>query len=330
MSMKPSEQAFVRNADGSYTVTGKVKEFGKISGTYLSGIVGQNPWATPFTTTAKMLRLLVEDISDKPAIHAGTVMEPKILDHFGAIHAEQMYEPRAGDHEEWKPDFEDEFFTGHIDGIMPDGRLAEVKTTSRPQDWDGKIPVYYYMQASLYAKFLNAPSIAFLVGFTNKNVLSDPDSWIPDETNTIMVECNIMDGLDALMDKAKAVYSDTVLKMRTSIPDMTNPIDAEAVAYLDAQLWDKDEASDCADIIGRLNNDMEVYKAIQKDIDKKKELLSIYMRRHELYVVEGRSTYIQRANTRRTSIDTAQLKRDGVYDIYAKQTEYETLKIKTK
>lgn len=328
MSVSPSEQTFVRNSDGSYTVIGKVKEFGKISGTYMSGLLGCNPWATPFTTTAKMLRLLVEDISDKPSVHAGTVLEPKILDHFGAVHADQMYDSRTGDHEDWKPDFEDEFFTGHIDGLMPDGRLVEVKTTSRPQDWDGKIPEYYHMQASLYARFMDAPSIVFLVGFTNKYTLSDPDSWVPDEKNTMKVECDIMDGFDQMMDRARAVYSDTVLKMRTAVPDMTNPIDVEAAALLDAQIWTEDEASGALDRLVSLNNELEVYKALQKEFDSKKALMSLYMRKHDLHEVVGTDYFIQRGTLKRTVIDTDQLKADDIYEIYAKQTEYETLKIK--
>lgn len=330
MSVSPSEQSFVRNSDGSYTVVGKVKDFGKISGTYMSGLLGCNPWATPFTTTAKMLRLLVEDISDKPSVHAGTVLEPKILDHFGAVHADQMYESRTGDHEDWKPDFEDEFFTGHIDGLMPDGRLVEVKTTSRPQDWDGKIPEYYHIQASLYARFLKAPSIVFLVGFTNRNTLSDPESWVPDNKNTMKVECDEIDGFDQMMRRARDIYSDTVLKMRTSVPDMTNPIDAEAVSLLDAQIWTEDEASNALDGLASLNADLECYKDLQKDFDSKKALLSLYMRKHDLYEVVGKDCFLQRGTTKRTVINTDQLKADDIYDIYAKQVEYETLKIKKK
>lgn len=328
MPVTASEQGFVRNSDGSYTITSKVKDFGKISGTYMSGLLGVNPWATPFTTTAKMLRLLVEDISDKPAVRTGTVLEPKILDYFGAIHADSMYDARKGDHEEWKPDFEDEFFTGHIDGLMADGRLVEVKTTSRPQDWDGRIPVYYHIQASLYAKFLNAPSISFLVGFTTRETQSNPESWIPTDKNTMRVDCDVMDGFDDMMDRAREVYSDTVLKMRTTVPDLTNPVDAEVVACLDAQLWDEDEASDVVNKVAALNSDLEVYKVIQKDMDAKKQLLSLYMHKHGLFSVAGKDCYVQRGVTNRTVIDSEQLKKDGVYDIYAKTNEYETLKIK--
>ena len=155
MSVMPSLQGFRKNPDGSYTVTDRREPYGKITGTSISSVIGKNPWQTPFSSAVRMLRLFNEDISDKPSIHAGVVMEPKILDHFGAVHGDEIFAVRSGDHETWASDFEDSIFGGHIDGLMPDGAVVEVKTSSRPQDWDNAIPYHYHLQASLY-EVLNA------------------------------------------------------------------------------------------------------------------------------------------------------------------------------
>lgn len=326
-----SKQGFQRNPDRSYSVTDKREDFGKITGTLISGLLDCNPWQTPFSTAVKMLRLFNEDISDKPSVHAGTVIEPKILDYAGALHGEDVFQSdKSGDHENWVSDFQDEYFGGHIDGLMPDGAVVEVKTSSRPKDWDGQIPKHYWMQASLYAHFLKTDKIVFLVGFTDRDTWSDPDSWIPTPDNTIRVDTVPIPGFEKMMEDALAIYKDTVLMGRTPVPDLTNDIDCQIVQYLDAQLWDDSEVSQAVDEVARLSHSMAEYNSIKTELDNEKELLKLFMQYNNVDVAIGSAAEIERSVTYRTSIDTNQLKKDGVYEVYAKQKMYENLKLKVR
>ena len=326
----PSLQGFRKNPDGSYTVTDRREPYGKITGTSISSVIGKNPWQTPFSSAVRMLRLFNEDISDKPSIHAGVVMEPKILDHFGAVHGDEIFAVRSGDHETWASDFEDSIFGGHIDGLMPDGAVVEVKTSSRPQDWDNAIPYHYHLQASLYAHFLNVERIVFLVGFTDRETLANPDSWVPTKDNCIRVDCGIADGFDDILGDARAFYESTVLKDTTPVPDMDSPIDSMLVRYLDAQLWNDDEVLDAVDGIDSLNQRIQELTALQDELTMRKEILSLYMDYNHVDEVYGNSVCVERSLRSKQSVDTQLLKRDGLYDMYCKRTEYKTMKIKKK
>ena len=328
MSVMPSLQGVRKNPDGSYTVTDKREPYGKVTGTSISAVIGKNPWQTPFSSAVRMLRLFNEDISDKPSIHAGVVMEPKILDHFGAIHGDEIFAVRSGDHETWASDFDDEIFGGHIDGLMPDGAVVEVKTSSRPQDWDNAIPYHYHLQASLYAHFLKTDRIVFLVGFTDRETLANPDVWVPSKDNCIRVDCGIADGFDGILGDARDFYESTVLKDTTPVPDMSNPIDEMLVQYLDAQLWNDEEVLDAVNGIDDLNQRIQELTALQDELAMKKEILSLYMDYNHVDEVDGNSVVIERSLRSKQSIDAQLLKRDGLYDMYCKRTEYKTMRIK--
>lgn len=323
-------QGFRKNADGSYSITDKREPYGKVTGTQISGLLGMNPWNTPFSTAVKMMRLYNEDKSGSPSIHAGVVMEPKILDYMGATHADDIFSKREGDHEVWASDFDDEIFGGHIDGLMPDGSVVEIKTSSRPQDWKNGIPVHYHMQASLYAHFLKTDRIVFGVGFTNRETLADPDSWIPNKDNTVIIETEIMDGFDDMMADAERIYRNTVLSGRTPVPDMNNPIDADIVRYLDAQIWNDSQVKDSIDRINDLNGLLADLKRYEDLLETAKTEMSLYMDYNDVAEVESDDIIISRGVISRTSVDTNLLKKDGLYETYARKKDYKTMKIVNK
>lgn len=328
MSVMPSLQKFIKNKDGSYTVIKKNEPYGKITGTQISGLLKMNPWQTPFGTAVRIMRLYNEYISDKPSVYAGTVIEPKILDYIGAVHGDDVFGKRKGDHETWASDFEDPIFGGHIDGLMPDGTVVEIKTSSRPQDWDGKIPVHYHMQASLYAHFLGTKDIIFGVGFTDRKTIADPEKWVPTKDNTLILKTGIMDGFDKIMEDAKTFYERTVLLDRTPVPDMSNEGDREIVRYLDAQLWEDDELQNQLAKIQKLMDCMAEYKVCESRLESAKTELALYMDYNGVSEVESDKMTFSRDQYTRNSVDINQLKNDGLYDLYLKEKIYKTLTIK--
>lgn len=326
----PSLQGFKKNADGSYSVTEKRAEYGKVTGTQMSGILNMNPWQTPFSTSVRMMRLFNEDISDKPSVHAGTVIEPKILDYIGAVHGDEVFEKREGDHESWASDFQDDIFGGHVDGFMPDGSIVEIKTSSRPQDWNKQIPIHYHIQASLYAEFFKADRIIFAVGFTDKDTLSNPDGFVPDKNNTIVVETGKIVGFDKMLKDAEEFYRRFILNGVTPIPDASNPIDRQIMSYLDAQLWTEEDAKTEMQLMNAYQDSLDNVKNLQTMLDDSKQRFGLFMDYNDIGEISDGSTTIKRAVYSRTAIDTNLLKKDGLYDLYAKEKEYKTVKITRK
>lgn len=326
MPVKPSLQGFIHNTDGVFQVTERKAPYGKISGTMMAGLIGKSKWETPFTVTSKLLRLFTDDISDKREIKAGTIIEGPILKYLGAIPGDELFEQRKGDHEEWPSDFDDDTFAGHIDGMMPDGTLVEVKTTKNPEDWANGVPIHYHIQASLYAHFLKTDKILFAVGFTDDAILSDPASFVPSKDNVRLFNVGIIDGFDKMLVRAKQIYDNTVLKDVTADPDLDDPRDVRVYDILNAQLWDDDRLKVVIDELVQNQKVMDEAKAAEKRIQAIKECMVMYMNTHDVDIVRGTEMDAKITRSTRSVIDTDALKRDGLYDIYTKQVNIESIR----
>lgn len=326
MPVRPSLQGFTRTPDGVFQVTDRKAPYGKISGTMMAGLLGKSKYETPFTITAKLLRLFGEDISDKKEVKAGTIIEGPILKYLGAVPGDELFEQRKGDHEEWPSDFDDDTFAGHIDGMMPDGTLVEVKTTKNPEDWVKGVPIHYHIQASLYAHFLKTDRILFAVGITDEDTLSDPSSFVPSKDNVSIYNVGIIDGFDEMLAKAKAIYENTVLKGVTALLDLDDPRDLRVYDIIDSQIWDDERATIVIDELVHNQKIMEDAKAAEKRIQAIKECMVMYMNTHDLDIVRGTTMDAKISRTSRSVIDTDALKRDGLYEIYSKQVNIESIR----
>lgn len=321
----PSLQGF-EFRDGRYHVTEQRRSFGKVTGTMMAGLLDKSRWSTPFTTTAKMLRLYNEDISDKKEVTAGVIMEPKILDYIGALHGDDIYSERKGDHAEWKSDFEDDIFGGHIDGLMPDGTVVEVKTTRNIEDWLNGPPIYYWIQASLYAHFLDSERIIFMVGITDDVTLSDPKSWEPTKHTVARYDVPVIDGFKGMMEEARRIYAETVLKGRTT-PVTDNPMDARVSSLLGAQLWGEDDLNEAVLQYKDTQARMDAYKETEQRMSEQREVMDMYLRSHGITEARTAHGMIKKTSYTRHTINTDALKRDGLYDVYIKPTVVESIRI---
>ena len=322
----PSLQGFIRAPNGALVVTDKKAPYGKITGTRLAAVVGKSRWDTPFTAIAKIMRLFNEELDSKE-LRAGTVIEPKILEYIGATPGDVIFGERKGNHEEWKSDFDDEIFGGHIDGQMPDGSIVEVKTTKNPEDWLNGPPEYYWIQASLYAHFLGTDKIIFMVGFTDADILADPDSFVCNEKTVARYDVGIIPGFDDMLRKARDIYLSTVAADHTPIPDFSNPNDYRVFELLNAQIWDEKDVKARVDDLVNLQARMNDYKDIEKKVSEAKERLSMYMGTHDVEVVNGTNFDVKINKITKQIVDTDALKRDGVFNIYTKKAEYEMLRV---
>lgn len=199
----------------------------KVSGTSVGALLGKSPYATPFTTTARLLGLWDEDISAKPAVIAGKLLEERIIDYLSSsasqlgtfLKAEDVFEERKGAHDKWVSDFEDDVFSGHVDGIVSrDGSdyILEIKTTSRRAfeagSWDGHPPEHYLWQVYLYNHFITKQDKAYFgLGILDEDTYSNPNMWVPNRENCRVYEVSIDQAYVAsVLDGLRHTYAFTV------------------------------------------------------------------------------------------------------------------------
>ena len=322
MSLLPPKHPFVIHED-HIEVTEDVQPY-KITGTTLAGVVGRSPWETPFTTACKLLGLYREDISDKPAIHTGVVLEPCILDLGGAIPAEAIFQPRHGEHGFWPSDWEDDVFGGHIDGMMPDGRVVEVKTTSDLSRWANGVPEHYWIQASLYSWFLTGgEDIVFLVGLVDSETYKDPYSWNA-EGNLYRYEVPIHPDTGRMIEYGRRWYEHV---RNGTTPEFCedDPRDMKVLKALRECKMDEDDMVELLKQIRDVQTEYDAYmEAVKPIADRLEDLKTslktqMVLRNMDTMSTDGISVTITTQN--RESVDLAKLRDDG-YDI----EDYVTLK----
>lgn len=240
---KPPTNKFTIEGDVIRVAPGS--EVHKVSGTSMGGILGVSPFATPFTVACNLLGVASEDISDKPAVKVGIALEGKIIDYadktypsVGAFFpAEKIFEKRAGDHNSWTSDFEDDTFAGHVDGIVmsDDGDyILEVKTSANMDSWADGVPRYYQLQVALYNYFITKRDLAYVVlGKVNENTYGDYHTWIANENTVALFEMPIdQEMFEETLDTVREWYSKYILNGVTPPYDPDNPMDVEMFNHL--------------------------------------------------------------------------------------------------
>lgn len=221
----------------------------KISGTSLGAFIGCSEYGTPFTASTKLLGLWGEDISNKPSVITGTVLEERIIEYQASKHptlgnflkATDVFDARTGDHSDWGSDFEDDVFSGHVDGIISkDGKdyILEVKTANIKQieekgTWRNGVPEHYLWQVYLYNHFITQQDTAyFLLGIVDETTYKNPYLWVPNKDNCKIFPVSIDREMVARkIEEVRQIYNNTVAK-GISMPCTTSPLDAEIMTYL--------------------------------------------------------------------------------------------------
>lgn len=69
-----------------------------------------------------------------------------------------------------------------------DDLIVEIKTTKRAEDWLKDIPIYYKLQAALYAYLSKIDDVIITCSFLKDGDYEDPAVFVPTIDNTIVVE----------------------------------------------------------------------------------------------------------------------------------------------
>lgn len=196
--------------DGNVIKVESPKKPKKITGTRLASIMDHNKWTTPFKTWCEITKTYEEPFEDTIYTIFGKTVEPKQAEYVQNTYfpTEKIVSPKDvfGDdyfNKTYGDFFKDksDIFGGMWDYLLQDedGKVVgvlEMKTTKRAEDWQDETPIYYELQASLYAYLLGVDKVYMVCSFTDNEDYNNPDGFIPSAKNTIIREFNVSDKFD--------------------------------------------------------------------------------------------------------------------------------------
>lgn len=259
----------------------------KLTATRFATIMGLNTWATPFSAWCEMTRTYEEPFEDTIYTIAGKVIEPKVCDYLRSRYFMDIKSPTdvyGPDYfkKTWGDFFSDVEGLGGMWDFLGDDFVVEVKTTKRVEDWkgvDGKVdpPIYYKLQACLYAYLLGFDDVVMTCSFLQDKDYVNPEAFVPNVDNTVVIEFKVSEEFptfkESYIDPALKFWRENVL---TGIsPEYDEKKDAEILKVLRKNVT---EAKD-ADIVKLMKEGdrlkASIDKAKAKIADKEKRLKEI-------------------------------------------------------
>ena len=323
----------------------------KLTATRFATIMGLNAWSTPFSAWCEMTRTYEEPFEDSIYTVAGKVIEPKICQYLKSRYFMDIKSPTDVYGEDyfkktWGDFFPDSEALGGMWDFLGDDFVVEVKTTKRVEDWkgvDGKVepPIYYKLQASLYAYLLGFDDVVMTCSFLQDKDYANPEAFVPNVDNTVVIEFKVSEEYptfkESYIEPALKFWRDHVL---TGIsPKFDEKKDAEILKVLRKNVTEAEDA-DIAKLMAEGDKlRASIDKAEEKIADKKKRLKEIeetvkksmvnQFRDGDKKVEIGTSKYTWTlTKSERNSLDSTALKKElpDVFKKYTKVSEVYTLK----
>lgn len=323
----------------------------KLTATRFATIMGLNAWSTPFSAWCEMTRTYEEPFEDNIYTVAGKVIEPKICEYLKNRYFMDIKSPTdvyGADYfkKTWGDFFPDSEALGGMWDFLGDDFVVEVKTTKRVEDWkgaDGKVepPIYYKLQASLYAYLLGFDDVVMTCSFLQDKDYVNPEAFVPNVDNTVVIEFKVSEEFptfkESYIEPALKFWRDHVL---TGIsPEFDEKKDAEILKVLRKNVTEAEDA-DIAKLMAEGDKlRASIDKAEEKIADKKKRLKEIedtvkksmvnQFRDGDKKVEIGTSKYTWTlTKSERNSLDSTALKKElpDVFKKYTKTTDVYTLK----
>ena len=323
----------------------------KLTATRFATIMNLNTWSTPFSAWCEMTRTYEEPFEDSIYTVAGKVIEPKICEYLKSRYFMDIKSPTdvyGPDYfkKTWGDFFPDSEALGGMWDFLGDDFVVEVKTTKRVEDWkgvDGKVepPIYYKLQAALYAYLLGFDDVVMTCSFLQDKDYVNPEAFVPSVDNTVVIEFKVSEEFptfeESYIDPALKFWRDHVL---TGIsPEFDEKKDAEILKVLRKNVTEAEDA-DIAKLMAEGDKlRASIDKAEEKIADKKKRLKEIedtvkksmvnQFRDGDKKVEIGTSKYTWTlTKSERNSLDSTALKNElpDVFKKYTKTTDVYTLK----
>jgi predicted phage-related endonuclease len=323
----------------------------KLTATRFATIMGLNAWSTPFSAWCEMTRTYEEPFEDTIYTKAGKVIEPKICDYLRERYFMDIKSPTdvyGPDYfkKTWGDFFHDVEALGGMWDFLGDDFVVEVKTTKRVEDWrgvDGKVepPIYYKLQASLYAYLLGFDNVVMTCSFLQDKDYANPEAFVPTVDNTVVIEFKLSEAFptfkESYIDPALKFWRDHVL---TGIsPEFDEKKDANILKELRKNVTEASD-KDIAKLMAEADKlRVSVDKAEARIADKKKRIKEIEDQVKEsmksqfrdgdkkVEIASKKYTWTL-SKSERNSLDSTKLKKElpDVFTKYSKKSEVYSLK----
>ena len=321
----------------------------KLTGTRFGAVLGYNVWKSEFATWCEMTDTYKEPFIDNKYTIAGKTIEP-IIDEYlrKSYYMTNLYKPEdlypANSEQMQKRDFflDREIFGGMWDAVLLNDdntvdTVIEIKTSSRPEDWEKDIPIHYALQASLYAYLLNVEKVIIVCSFLKDQEYDNPGAFVPTAKNTIVRSFNVLDkfpNFNLLIEKAKLWYKDHVL---TGISPQYLPEDEDVLKALKTKYVDPDAdieelMEETIVLAEQLKGAEEAIKPMQKRLKALQEAIKEYsvqqFKPNENNVVMTLKGFTFNTGlSYKKEIDKDKLKEDGLLDAYTITKPVYTLRV---
>lgn len=323
----------------------------KLTATRFATIMGLNAWSTPFSAFCEMTRTYEEPFEDSIYTIAGKVIEPKICEYLRTRYFMDIKSPTdvyGPDYfkKTWGDFFHDVEALGGMWDFLGDDFVVEVKTTKRVEDWrgvDGEVepPIYYKLQASLYAYLLGFDNVVMTCSFLQDKDYANPEDFVPTVDNTVVIEFKLSEAFptfkESYIDPALKFWRDHVL---TGIsPEFDEKKDANILKELRKNVTEASD-KDIAKLMAEADKlRVSVDKAEARIADKKKRIKEIEDQVKEsmksqfrdgdkkVEIASKKYTWTL-SKSERNSLDSTKLKKElpDVFTKYSKKSEVYSLK----
>lgn len=316
----------------------------KITATRFATILGLNAWNTPFSAWCEITRTYEDPFVESKYTAAGKVIEPKVIAYLQNVMFMDIKSPTdvyGKDYfkQTWGDFFHEREALGGMWDALGDDYVVEIKTTKRVEDWADDVPIYYKLQACLYAWLLGFDKVIVTVSFLNDSDYEHPEDYQPSYSNTKVYEIIVSEAFPTFEEDyvkpAPDFWNENVL---TGIsPEFNEKKDADILKELRKNTLDVDdkEFNKILKEADKLQSSIDLAEAKIKDKkdrlkklnDKAKEFMRKQFRDGDTKVECKGSKYTWTlAKSVRTSVDTAKLQAEGLYSKYTKSSEVLTLK----
>lgn len=318
----------------------------KLTATRFASILGFNRWSTPFSAWCEMTRTYEEPFEDSIYTVAGKVIEPKICEYLRERYFMDIKSPTdvyGADYfkKTWGDFFPDSEGLGGMWDFLGDDFVVEVKTTKRVEDWrgvDGEVepPIYYKLQACLYAYLLGFDNVVMTCSFLEDKDYEDPESFVPSVDNTVVIEFKVSEEYptfkESYIDPAMKFWRENVL---TGIsPEFDEKKDAEILKVLRKNVTEASdaeisklmvEADKLRATIEKADAKVEEKRKRLKEIEEtvKKSMISQFRDGDKKVEIEGKKYTWTLSKVESNRLDTTALKKD-LPDVASKYTKIST------
>jgi len=323
------------------------KKIKKITGTRFAAILGLNPWSSPFEAWCDMTGTYKIPFTDSVYTIAGKTIEPKVIAYLdGRYHhgAHLLKDPDEFFGKTKEQLHFDHFPENKTFGGMWDCRtktiVYELKTTKRVEDWNHgggselDAPIYYKMQAALYAYLLGLDRFRMVLTMLEDKDYEHPEDFIPNPKNTTVIDYRVSTEFPQFEQ-----YIETCTEwLEKCIATPVSPewadgrndkeiIKALTTAHVAPNEEEPDTLTDIMAEIEPLQAEIDAAKELTTDKEKRlkalkdrlKPILQKQMKDSDKKIVVDGSVYdFEVSRTASSGVDIDRLKNDGLYDNYKK------------